>query len=65
MSKRSRFADEELADNFAYNLRQCGKALGIKVKKPMLIDFNPRNKNWMDYYHNLSCFLCLRNDCIL
>jgi hypothetical protein len=36
--------DIQLADTFAYNLRQCGKQLGIKVRKPDLVGFNPRNR---------------------
>lgn len=36
--------DDQLADDLAYNLRQCGKQLGIKVKKPEYISFNPKNR---------------------
>jgi len=33
-----------MADDLAYQLRKCGKQIGIKVKKPAFIDFNPKNR---------------------
>lgn len=36
--------DDKMADQLAYQLRQCGKQLGIKVKRPEFIPFNPRNR---------------------
>merc|ERR1712110_390143 len=38
------YRDDQLADDLAYNLRQVGKDLGIKVKKPDYVSFNPKNR---------------------
>lgn len=34
----------DLADDLAYELRQCGKQLGIHVHKPEITQWNPKNR---------------------
>lgn len=38
--------DQTLAEDLYYNLKKCGRQLGIKVKEPRYKDFFPRNKKF-------------------
>ena len=37
--------DDQLADDLAYEIREYGKIMGVKIAEPEFAYFNPRNRN--------------------